>query len=215
MYTLAASAVGMGVLALARPAEAKIVYTPANKSICPHLALDLNHDKVRDFSFWCVEGGHSGGVGVSPPWKGNKSDAIWGTLSKERCTTNVKTCPSTNVASALSAGVTVGSNPEKFSPRHETMFGTSCLSGDYCRSWGQWNSNEENKYLGLQFHIKGKVHYGWARISNLTQLTGYAYETIPNKPIITGHTKGPDVIALHPGSLGALAAGASNRNSRK
>jgi hypothetical protein len=40
-------------------------------------------------------------------------------------------------------------------------------------------------------------------------LTGYAYETIPNKPIIAGKTKGPDVITVQPGTLGHLAAGAS------
>ena len=40
-------------------------------------------------------------------------------------------------------------------------------------------------------------------------LTGYAYETIPNKPIIAGKTKGPDVVTISPASLGHLAAGAS------
>jgi hypothetical protein len=33
-----------------------------------------------------------------------------------------------------------------------------------------------------------------------------ADETIPNKPIITGKTKGPDLITVEAGSLGALAA---------
>jgi hypothetical protein len=42
-------------------------------------------------------------------------------------------------------------------------------------------------------------------------LTGYAYETIPNKPIIAGKTKGPDVFTVQPGSLGHLARGASSR----
>jgi len=40
-------------------------------------------------------------------------------------------------------------------------------------------------------------------------LTGYAYETIPNKPIIAGKTHGKDVITLQDASLGHLAAGAS------
>jgi hypothetical protein len=40
-------------------------------------------------------------------------------------------------------------------------------------------------------------------------LTGYAYETIPGKPIITGKTKGPDVVTLQPATLGHLATGAS------
>jgi uncharacterized repeat protein (TIGR03803 family) len=43
----------------------------------------------------------------------------------------------------------------------------------------------------------------------LAILTGYAYETEPNKPIITGKTKGPDVITLDPAMLGHLAVGAS------
>jgi hypothetical protein len=38
-------------------------------------------------------------------------------------------------------------------------------------------------------------------------LSGYAYETVPNKPLVTGKTKGPDVITLGPGTLGRLARG--------
>jgi hypothetical protein len=38
-------------------------------------------------------------------------------------------------------------------------------------------------------------------------LTGYAYETIPNKPIIAGKTKGQDVIIFQPDTLGNLARG--------
>jgi len=47
------------------------------------------------------------------------------------------------------------------------------------------------------------------RISITATLTGYAYETIPNKPIIAGKTHGPDVITLQDASLGHLARGAS------
>jgi hypothetical protein len=89
----------------------------------------------------------------------------------------------------------------------------------------------KNRYLGLRFNIKQKTHYGWARLNiscnpknrRITALlTGYAYETIPNKPIVTGKTKGPDDLgnvaqpspaALRapthqPASLGLLAMGA-------
>jgi uncharacterized repeat protein (TIGR03803 family) len=41
------------------------------------------------------------------------------------------------------------------------------------------------------------------------KLTGYAYETIANKSIIAGKTKGPDVVTVQPASLGHLARGAS------
>jgi hypothetical protein len=80
---------------------------------------------------------------------------------------------------------------------------------------GPW-ANVANRYLGLKFQIKGKTHYGWARMTvklsraDITAtLTGYAYETIPNRPIVAGKTKGPDVITVQPASLGHLAAGAA------
>jgi hypothetical protein len=47
-------------------------------------------------------------------------------------------------------------------------------------------------------------------IVNITALlTGYAYETVPNKAIIAGKTKGAGVITFQPGSLGQLARGGS------
>jgi hypothetical protein len=61
---------------------------------------------------------------------------------------------------------------------------------------GQW-VNVANRYLGLKFLIKGKIHYGWARLSVKVQghaitatLTGYAYETIPNKYFFYGKGDG-------------------------
>jgi hypothetical protein len=93
---------------------------------------------------------------------------------------------------------------------------------------GQW-LNVTNRYLGLKFRIKGKVHYGWARLNVQVLgngvikavLTGYAYETIPNRPIIAGkrmnatETTGmgelapPAAIGVSSdrGSLGMLAMG--------
>jgi hypothetical protein len=67
---------------------------------------------------------------------------------------------------------------------------------------GQWN-NLKNRHLGLKLTINGTTHFGWAglNVTCMTMygnhkvtglLTGYAYETIPNKAIITGKTRGPD-----------------------
>jgi hypothetical protein len=134
--------------------------------------------------------------------------------------------------SALQAGFKVGANKSYFQPgpytgeRMVELFGGSRTRYSYTshpysnHSLGQWMYTK-NRYLGLQFVINGEVHYGWARLSvSLIKptpfgggiyavLTGYAYETVPNKPIITGKTKGPDVITLDPATLGQLAAGAS------
>jgi hypothetical protein len=55
-YALAASAAGVGVMALAQPAEARVVYTPAGESLGAsighvyEIALDLNHDGINDFA---------------------------------------------------------------------------------------------------------------------------------------------------------------------
>jgi hypothetical protein len=86
------------------------------------------------------------------------------------------------------------------------------MSASGFTSGGQWY-NVKHHYLGLRFRIKGELHYGWARLSVIDKypryyavLTGYAYETIPNKAIIAGKTHGPDVIAKH-ATLGELALG--------
>ena len=52
MYALAASAAGVGMLALSEPADAKIIYYKANKSIGlkTTVHLDLNHDGIVDFN---------------------------------------------------------------------------------------------------------------------------------------------------------------------
>src|SRR5579863_8625027 len=52
-YVLAAGAAGIGMLASASPAEAKIVYTAAHHKLPLNkdFFLDLNHDGVRDFKF--------------------------------------------------------------------------------------------------------------------------------------------------------------------
>jgi len=49
LYSLAASAAGVSLLALGQPAEAKVVYTKADTPISPNstVLLDLNNDGVR------------------------------------------------------------------------------------------------------------------------------------------------------------------------
>jgi len=60
----------------------------------------------------------------------------------------------------------------------------------------------------------------WQRISKVNNqgkieatMSGYAYETIPNRAIIAGKTKGPDVITVEGAGLGHLARGRRQRNS--
>jgi hypothetical protein len=69
------------------------------------------------------------------------------------------------------------------------------ISGQY-GAYGYW-FNVRDGYIGLSFKIDGQIHYGWARFNVLTKsqgfrilaiLTGYAYETQPDTPIIAGDT---------------------------
>jgi hypothetical protein len=51
-YAIAASAAGVGMIALTQAAEARIVYTPANIKIVENgglISFDLNHDGIPDF----------------------------------------------------------------------------------------------------------------------------------------------------------------------
>lgn len=84
-----------------------------------------------------------------------------------------------------------------------------------------WRGLNKAAYLGLKIVIEGKTHYGWARLSvqspghgvefSKAFLTGYAYETIPNKPINAGKEHDADDSAEQPDTtpdmLGRLALG--------
>lgn len=236
MYTLAASArcllihgaafggAGAAVLALAPLAEAKIVYTPVLVNIpMPSRSgytlawIDFeNRGKAdgrhtpksydADFeieraagcksSFVCVSAMFAGGYG-------NKSNAVAATAN--------------GYAVALRRGARMGPHRHVVEGRgemaavwHSNIRHTTAWEGQ----WANGGKGLKNGYLGLKFKLNGGIHYGWARVSltvkgdgfNTATLTGYAFETIPNKPIIIGKTHGPDVIVKH-ATLGELAAG--------
>jgi hypothetical protein len=241
-YATAASAAGVGALALVTAAEAKIVYTRVNKPIGFGVTmLDLNNDGTPDFEF--VNGsftnqgapcslGHrragkapdAGTGGTSYYFKlficsaaaESKQNQIWGSTSWR----------SQPTAAAVGAGSYIGPK-RKFAPGGRLM-----ASDDNGNPGGPWKS-ALHRYLELKFIISGEVHYGWARLNVSVStgvhatLTGYAYETIPNKSILTGDIVGPakpiqdsrkakESHGVHavlttnraPASLGLLATGA-------
>jgi hypothetical protein len=192
------------MLAVAHSTEAKIVYTPAHRTISPHqtVPLDLNHDGRVDFRFQdtlsTTTAGffHSGRLSILPLG----ANQIWGH----------KTSAGLHYASTLKAGVRIGSAGAFSAGSRSMAYGIQEGSSFYCE--GKWD-NVAHRYVGLKFAIAGKIHFGWARL-NVTcnapsvsaVLTGYAYETIPNKAITSGKTKGPDVM-VDPATLGRLALG--------
>jgi hypothetical protein len=209
LYALVASSAGVGLLALAPAAEAKIIYTPVH-FVLNHgsLPLDLNNDGIVDFalrdkyrrngqttnSFWLY---------VNPEQKSNAAAGSKGTYFRS--------------ASAFNRGSLIG--PKDRFNGNLMAFACSFASTTDCRV-GKW-FDVHDRYLGLRFMINGEIHYGWARLNvsfEVNQvphgtlkatLTGYAYETVPNKAIVAGKIQGPDVVTLQPGRLGHLAQGAS------
>ena len=220
MYALTAGAAGVGALVLAQPAEAKIVYTTTKLPLMNEhqVFIDLNHDGINDFWFYGLSYSNPGvstfffRLTVSPAQQGN---AIWGVESHEHA----------SCAAALRPGARIGSK-RPFQPNRLVMFDEQASPNggtDYC-PWFKGGT----AYLGLKFTIRGKIHFGWARVKvtipgygSGATLTGYAYETIPDKPIIAGATKEPDEVASalpanpvslstftsKPASLGLLAMG--------
>jgi hypothetical protein len=209
MYALATAAAGIGVLALSPSAEAKIVYTPTHHVIGKNgrYKLDLNNDKMADFILMNTHGCNTDycvDVLSAIPANGNAVEGARGFLSIP-------------YASALKRGAPIGPQAH-FSGK--LMASSQSSQGEL----GRW-LNVTNGYLGLKFIVKGKTHYGWARLTVQAlggafikaTLTGYAYETIPNRTILAGHPKGPEEItktaltalAPKPATLGLLATGAS------
>jgi hypothetical protein len=219
-YALTATAAGVASLALAQPADAKIVYTSAHVNIprptrfrSVQITLDLNHDGLGDFFF-------SNFFGGSAPNSYAFFDARPDRLGNRVLGKN-------GLASALPAGMQV-----RFNNTTSTagMAGWRTQAGHSTTFAGQWangGKGVKDRYLGLRFLIGGQVHYGWARLNVSFKngefsglLTGYAYETIPNKAIITGKTKGTEEEGVEqvsptslttptrePATLGLLALG--------
>jgi hypothetical protein len=186
-YALAASAAGVGILITAEPAEARIVATPANISIPENggiIEFDVNGDGIPDFGLSAhiyefagapPMGNFTSWLRVVPAQAGN---AVWAVSSqKDQC------------AAAVRGGVSVD-DVRPFKPESLVMLEAAGSYTHGRKSYCPWR-NENPPYLGLKFLINGEVHYGWARVNaalRATTLTGYAYETIPDKPIAAGAT---------------------------
>ena len=201
---------GAGLLSFATGAQAKVVYTPANTQVTS-TSIDLNHDGIADFIIAFHGLDHTTFLTVAPLVTGNAiRSAAFGD------------------AAAGFFGVPVGPG-EKFRSTSGGTYGWGLIMAaafEYSvTSFGGPWANTVNRYLGFKFTIAGQTHYGWARLSvgdwlsgGKAVLTGYAYETVPNKTIVEGHISGSSAANIapsdllrwtpQPASLGMLARGA-------
>jgi hypothetical protein len=207
-YMTVAVATGVGMLALAQPSEGEIVYTATNQNLFVRngVTVDFNNDGVIDLTI--VD--QSRGYGTILVAYGGQNHFMSASYPNN---------------SVLPWGKRIGPQGS-FNSRDVFLAGANHHFG-FCVSYGGNWVNKRGYYLGVQFSIGSEIHYGWVRLTitgvcttGKELMTGYAYETIPNKPIIAGKTSGfaasnagdPDQV-LAPfhqrASLGALAFGAS------
>jgi len=209
IYALAAGAAGFGLLAPSQSAEAQIVYTPAHSELDHDgvIRIDLNHDGEVDLVIREIP--H-----VIQNYNGNELQAL------PLAGGGVKRGLSHGGAAAMAPGSIIG-------PRDPCDSGPAVMFDVYgIYYYGSWDTPGSAHYLGIRFQINGETHYGWARMyvrfgffSYIDALlTGYAYETQPNKPITAGDTGGDAAYSAPTGetssvepkpsaTLGALALG--------
>src|SRR5580700_8468796 len=210
LYSTAAAAAGVSMLAMAQPAQAKVVYTPTNVDINEKFpyALDVNGDGIPDFTFTAVSADHTTLLICD-------LDTVGNALQQNR--------GEGGAAGAFPTGAAIGP-AQKFTSAttYGGIFMAAFFAYSVTDSWGPWRTTYE-RYLGMKFLIDGEVHYGWARLSinkmgQKVMLQGYAYETDVNTKIVAGN-EGPETKkaaaptkqitpASQPASLGKLAMGA-------
>jgi hypothetical protein len=230
LYSIAALAAGVSILALAPPAEGSVIVTNTNIPINPgaSAAIDLNNDGINDFGLAVAVGGYDHSFyttfAITPLTGGKVVGGARGSLGP--------------YASALVSGANIGAS-EHFSSsvgRGQVTIERSngAQSGPTVltyKLYGKWGALGSSQYLGVKFLIKGVTHYGWVRLtvsrsevfSGATRISGtiteYAYETVANKKIGAGATTDTDESAatqIQEGgptpsgpSLGMLALGAN------
>jgi hypothetical protein len=235
-YAIAAGSAGVALLACVQPADAKVVATKTNilVTVGNPVQLDINGDGQIDFTVSATargvcttsaarhKPGQHGGkpLGCGNPFydalrllPGQAADEAWAAA----------TSVGFKCAADVARGVPIG--PQR--PFAEGTLVMSALTGTsegiaFC----PWSRNHY-PYLGVKFtDTTGNVHYGWIRVlvrlDYQPVIQGYAYETVPNKPIGAGIISGPvgptsqlnpsDFLApqaAEPATLGRLAQGAS------
>jgi hypothetical protein len=174
---------------------------------------------------------------VSPT---NATNGIWGATStvsvfnaKRRGNKEIKKM--VHVAVPAFWGIFAGKGPGRIFDQYKLIMDSTNASqtifGFYStRQYGPWGRGRKllGDYLSFKFTVNGEIHYGWARVQvdartplEITAtVTGYAYETVPNRGILTGFTQGTlddsaeaaasaqQAQTAEPASLGRLAEGA-------
>lgn len=212
-YALAAA----GAAATAKPANAEIVFTPVNITLTEGFyPIDLNNDGQPEFVLRNYLGPYSSSTYA------NILKVAGGKGASAASVIGIKNGNSLSAWDAPANWPIGQTSPKGFVPVSHRVARMVTAGGQCCKDpIGPWK-NATNRFLGFKFTINGEVHYGWARMSVSTtfdvvkaKLTGYAYETTPDKTILAGD-RGPSTKAANAaGFLGLLSLGAAGLDARR
>ena len=230
-YALAAAVAGVSMLALAEPAVGEVIVTrktipiPVGKESSPKpVHLSLANNGVNDLSFTLTQDSFGPGRTLLVNAVNKNTDGImmgggWDPY-----------------AQALGQNAKIGASAPFFWYDGLVELSASSGANKYCK--GYWGTNlthlyigcgnPKNKYMGVEFRLNGKTHYGWVRLNIKTTsnpngpaltatITEYAYESVANKTIKAGATTSATEVPAENTqkqvgpSLGMLAAGSEGR----
>jgi hypothetical protein len=178
-------------------ANAQIVYTDVNPDTtitCSSVAcwqsynLDLNNDATVDFTLYTSYEFVPCGITTF----GMRQQVYVSSQSGNGIDTLM-----------MDVNDTIGSNLY-FSASSVTLRSKTFMGGSCNGSNGSWTSTSDH-YLGLQITVGASTYYGWARLNvvvpgvypNSTvyfRVKDYAYNSIPNQPILAGQTISTGII---------------------
>jgi PEP-CTERM motif len=186
-YALAAGAAGVGVLALAEPAQADIITVTTPISIPG--AVSINDKTVLDFRTFIIGAGTTAAVFALVA-----EGSMLATTSRSR-----------TVPLPLGKGALIGPGGRFFGGGVLETVAFHVTGGR--TAFGPWANR--SAYLGFKFLSNSKTHFAWAHLKVESNLKGliseYAYDTVPGQSIEAGQTSA----IPEPGTLSLLALGAA------
>jgi|HubBroStandDraft_5_1064220.scaffolds.fasta_scaffold48282_2 hypothetical protein len=219
-YSMAAAAAGVSLMALAAPAEGKVVITThINIPVTSTVSLDLNHDGVADIQIG-ICGYSAGHFDCSSRFPlGAYSSNLSAKALHGGGILDSKQTGALNLARSAPIG------KSGYFEQYGFMAARAGTAYTTANPIGNWGNGQPNRFLGVKILIHGTTHFGWVRITvknpttqeRLTAtITEYGYETIANKKVLAGlasnDAQDPEAKANLPtvngASLGMLALGA-------
>ena len=157
MYALAAGATGVAALALAYPAEAKVVYTPAHtKVVGGHpVGLDLNHDGIIDFYLAIYGSFYTSALSACQYLAGSVCS-----FSRGKNAVRIENPNAGYWGAALRYGATI-QRGDRFATANvrlgEEYASADSSNPDWAGPWLNGGKGVKDRYLGLKLQVPGRV----------------------------------------------------------